>query len=118
MSKHWAFITIGLWLAISLSTTSWSHPGHASEAELDWNSAESTMEVSLWILPEQLEEAIGFRLGRPEAEAAISAYLRRHFRVVDAQGVAGTLDLLGIEAEYRRSWLYFTVKAAASSAIS
>ena len=101
-------------LGAALSPAAWPHPGHASEAELDWDASGEVLEVSLAVFPEHLEEAIGLRLEAPTADQALQRYLQQHFRLTGPAGSPGKVKLLGLEAEYRRTWLYFTVRAPAS----
>ena len=97
-------------LLVLLAIQGRAHPGHASDAELDWSSDQALLEVSLALWPEHLEEAIGHRLAAEGSLQRIEHYLQRHFRLVGDSGMPGKLTLLGIEEEYQRTWLYFTVE--------
>jgi Domain of unknown function (DUF6702) len=110
-------------LALLLAAVAQAHPYHTSFAEIDWNEAGDALEVSLRVLPEDLETALTWRAGKAvvlaqnaEVQAQVAAYLQEHFQVLaeDSASGAGTplpLRLAGMEVAYNETWLYFTVAA-------
>jgi hypothetical protein len=116
MPKH-LLTPISCILLIFCATTL-AHPYHTSFAEIGWSEDNTVLEISLRVLPEDLETALTWRsgkavvLGQSEAVQGLAeAYLRDHFQVLEAGRKPLSLSLVGIEANYDETWLYFTVAA-------
>lgn len=103
-----------LWVALASA-----HPNHSSYAELDWSDDATQLEVSLKVVPEDLERALSERSGTPfvlgqgseGASALLESYLRERFRVHRASTGPGALNLLGLDVGHSETWIYFTVDA-------
>lgn len=101
-----------------------AHPYHTSFAEIDWSQDKNRLEVSLRVLPEDLETALTWRRGEPvvlgqnHADSDIAGYLREHFEVFNPQGEVQPLQFIGIEVAYDESWLYFQISADPSQRLS
>ena len=113
-------LRVSLWALLCLlvlsGVPSWAHPYHTSFAEMEWNSEVTALEVSLRVLPEDLEQALSWREGRAItleqdalARPAIQSYLSEHFLVLDDSSTRYPLLLEGYEVAYDETWLYFTV---------
>lgn len=92
-----------------------AHPSHASYAEVEW-SDNGTLDVALRVIPEDLERALTRQAGRSVVlvdddfvHAQLTNYLARHFRISSA---TGPLQLVGMDVDYRDSWIYFSLPAS------
>ena len=95
-----------------------AHPYHSSFAEIGWSETGDALEVSLRVIPEDLETLLGWRAGRAVVLADSAAvrkmvgdWLADNFRVRVPGGEPLPLALVGLEAGPGESWLYFTVTA-------
>lgn len=96
-----------------------AHPWHTSFAEIGWNDAGDALEVSLRVLPEDLETALTWHSGEtvvlvnnPEVRNLSLAYLAEHFLLHSESGEVFRPDkVLGMEIAHDAAWLYFTVPA-------
>ncbi|MBN7796082.1 DUF6702 family protein [Parahaliea mediterranea] len=96
-----------------------AHPWHTSFAELGWNDDGDTLEVSLRVLPEDLETALTWRRGEtvvladnPDVRSQTLAYLAERFLLHSESGeVFRPGRLLGMEIGHDAAWLYFTIAA-------
>ncbi len=102
-----------------------AHPNHSAYAEMAWSSDGDTLQVSLQVVPEELETALGNLAGRrvvldrdPDARVLVQSYLQRHFVVRGPDREPRPLTLLGLEVDYQETWLYFTVAARRGQAFS
>lgn len=101
-----------------------AHPYHTSFAELGWSAAGDALEVSLRVLPEDLETALTWRSGRAVrlvsggGDDLLAAYLAEHFQVRDGSGRVLPLELAGLEVAYDETWIYFTVAARPESRLT
>lgn len=106
-----------LWLLIAASLVL-AHPSHDSYAELDWNEDGTSLEISLRVVPEDLESALSefsrspVVLGTPGAnDKLIAAYLAEHFRIYNEAETVFPVVLVGTEVSYEETWIYFTVSS-------
>ncbi len=103
------------WLALTLPAQ--GHPSHTSFAEIGWSEDGGSLEVSLRVIPEDLESELGLRQGSPvmlqdtpEHRAMVVAWLRDAF-VISAAGQPLRQQLAGLELGYDQTWIYFSVSA-------
>lgn len=97
-----------------LQSNAEAHPSHSSYAEVEWGP-ESSLDVALKVIPEDLERALSQTAGkrvplldRPEVRELLTLYLQRHFRLSSTDG---PLQLVGMELAYRDTWIYFSLPA-------
>lgn len=120
------FITSFL-VCLLLAAQASAHPAHNSYCEIDWSEDGSTLEVSMRIIPEELETALSWQ--NPLAPAVVleneavsgplvEAYLSENFQVRDIHSELMAVTLVGMDISYAESWLYFTVAASASERLS
>lgn len=99
-----------------------AHPSHASYAELEWSA--KSLDVALKLVPEDLERALSLLAGEnitlvdtPPVRTLLQTYLARRFRLLpvsatrDQASVTASLTLVGMQLDYRETWLYFRVPA-------
>ena len=125
MGKTHSLIGFLGWLLLALPVT--AHPSHNSYTEIDWNQAGDSLEVSMRIIPEELETALSWRsktgkavILENEAQSAplVEAYLSETFQVRNAASELMPLTLVGMSISYAESWLYFTVAASSGQRLS
>jgi hypothetical protein len=111
-------------LLVSLAA---AHPAHNSYSEIDWSEDGKFLEVSMRIIPEELETALSWQnpLGTAvvlENETLsgplVEAYLSKNFQVRGSHSELMAVTLVGMDISYAESWLYFTVAAATSERLS
>jgi len=111
---------IGFAAGVLFALVAGAHPAHDSYTEVGWNQAGDTLEVSMRIIPEELETALAWQssTGSPvalenkaEANAAVEAYLAAHFQIRNDNSELMPVTLVGMDINYAESWLYFTVAA-------
>jgi hypothetical protein len=104
-----------------------SHPSHNSYTEIGWNEAGDALEVSMRIIPEELETALSWRTGAPtpvvlENEGVsgplIEAYLADTFQIRNGAAELMPVTLVGIDTSYAESWIYFTVAVSVQERLS
>ena len=105
---------LGLFAALSWAGVAAAHPYSTSRGEMDWNADTGRFEVALEVLPEELVAMVSheleapFRLDTsPACDAAIAAYLARHFLWIEADDQPATLIFAGKELDFAATWLYF-----------
>ena len=111
-----------IFLLLSLFIPVIRHDFHTSLAEVQYNPAEQTLEVSLRVFTDDLESALskdnGGKTIRVTDDAAadpfIRNYLSRHFAVVDAANRRKPVNLLGKEIMVDVAWIYFEVREVES----
>lgn len=110
------FLRLLLLLAFPLAA--WGHPFHSSYAELE-RSASGALNVSLQVIPEDLERALSLQaqapvvlVDTPALRALLTDYLAEHFSLSSG----GTPRVLGLELDYRETWIYFTLPAPGAQA--
>lgn len=103
------------WLVLSVHAQ--AHPSHTSFTEIDWNENGNALEISLKLIPEDLESALGLREGKsiaiqdtPRHRAIIAAWLAEVF-IVSVDDKPQALQLVGLELDYDQTWIYFTISA-------
>ena len=111
-----ALIVLLVWPGMSAA-----HPAHDSYTEIEWNRAGDTLEVSMRIIPEELETALSWRAssGKPVvlennsvSSPMVEAYLIDTFQIRNSTSELMPLSLVGMDISYKESWLYFTVAAS------
>ena len=102
-----------------------AHPYHGSYAEMGWNAEGDAFQVSLRVIPEDLEEALSFRLkktfvldDRPETDRALLEYLFEFFTVTDQRHSRLPLNFLGKEVNHDGVWLYFEFSLGAAETLT
>lgn len=111
-----------------------AHPQHSSNAELGWSADGARLEVSLALIPEDLEVALSERAGHPvileqlpdshleeknfNTALLLDAWLAEHFQVVGTSGAPAIPRLEGMEVSYKEAWLFFTLEASREQALS
>jgi hypothetical protein len=88
-----------IFLILSFFSPAARHDFHTSLAEVQYNPAERTLEVSLRVFTDDLE-----------TDPFIKNYLSRYFSVVDATSRRKPVNLLGKEITVEVTWLYFEIK--------
>jgi hypothetical protein len=120
------FIT-SLLACMLLAPLAASHPAHNSYSEIDWSEDGNSLEVSMRIIPEQLEMALSWQSPLAlavvlENEAVsrplVEAYLSENFQVRGRHSELMPVTLVGMDISYAESWLYFTVATSASERLS
>ena len=110
-----------------LASLAAAHPAHNSYTEIDWSEDGNSLEVSMRIIPEELETALSWQspLGTAvvlENDALsgplVEAYLSENFQVRDSHSELMPVTLVGMDISYAESWLYFTVAAPAGERLS
>ncbi|MBT4520317.1 MAG: hypothetical protein HOC23_09955 [Halieaceae bacterium] len=108
---------------IALFTLLWAssifgHPSHNSFAELDWSESGKQLEVSLRVVPEDLETALAQRVGRSivlqndkQTQSLVQVYLQNKFQIRNDLGELKALSVLGLAISYDETWIHFTVIA-------
>ena len=106
------------------------HPNHVSLAEIEFNSKTRSLEVSLCVFPEDLEQVIGklhsknsdiqddFCLNESNVNKFATRWLSEEFSFYIIQdGVKKKLPVrwVGCELDVKKSWLYFEVKTNGKS---
>lgn len=131
-NAHFAFsgrFLVGLAAMVLVAAADLSaHPSHSSFAEVEW-SERGTLDVALKVIPEDLERALSTQARRtmvlvdtPEVRSVLSAYLQQHFRLLHSaspgarsaapagdEDTGATLELVGMELDYRDTWIYFSI---------
>ncbi len=104
------------WLALALPAA--AHPSHTSFAEIGWNQAGNSLEVSLRVIPEDLEAELSQRTGEaialqdnPQQRELIKRWLSSQFIVSGVNQQPAQLTLVDMELGYDQTWLYFTIEA-------
>ena len=120
------FVT-GFLLCMLLAPVAVAHPAHNSYTEIDWSEDGDGLEVSMRIIPEELETALSWQSPLSTAIALendavsgplVEAYLSQNFQVRDSHSELMPVTLVGMDISYAESWLYFTVAASADERLS
>jgi Domain of unknown function (DUF6702) len=111
------FVLAVLLFGWALALPATAHPSHTSFAQIGWSADGTALEISLRVIPEDLEGVLGQREGEQLAlqdntahRAIIAAWLQEEF-VVRTGGQALPQQLAGLELGYDKTWIYFTVSA-------
>lgn len=110
------FVNLLMLLTIAvLAPAATGHPYHSSQAEAELNDETGRLEVSLKVIPEDLEGALGRRAGfevslekTSKVDELILAYLSDHFQVSAGEENL-PLSWVGKEVSAQGCWLYFEV---------
>ncbi len=125
MGNAYSLVIIFGWLLQALPAV--AHPPHTSYTEIGWNQAGDALEVSMRIVPEELEAALSWRTknGKPvvledaaHSEALVERYLIESFQVRNATSELMPITLVGMDVSYAETWLYFSVAASAQLQLS
>lgn len=102
---------------LALALPAQGHPSHTSFAEIGWGEDGTALEISLRVIPEDLENVLGLREGEPialqdtpEHRNIIAAWLQDAF-VISTAGRPLPQELVGLDLGYAKTWVYFTVSA-------
>ena len=118
---------IALLLYMLLVPLAASHPSHNSYTEIGWNEAGDGLEVSMRVIPEELETALSWR---DEAASPIvlenerlsgpiiESYLAETFQIRNNASELMPVTLVGMDISYAESWIYFTVAVPAHERLS
>jgi len=95
------------------SATAW-HPVHTTQAEVDWNRPDGTLEIALHLTPRDLETALTLHAGASvrldktdDLDAKTMAWLTENLELRNAKGKKALLTWVGMETDLRDVWLYF-----------
>ena len=112
---------MGLLLGMLLASLAASHPSHNSYPELAWNEGGDPLEVSMRIIPEELETALSWRTSTvgpvvlensAQSYPLVEAYLIDTFQIRNSISELMPVALVGMDVSYEESWVYFTVAAS------
>lgn len=91
-----------------------SHKFYTSLAQVEYNSEEKSVEVSMRVFADDLELALKRRTGREvrldqtkDADRLVLAYLQDTFEIRNREGVTKSLKWVGMELRAGVAWLYF-----------
>ena len=98
-----------------------SHPMYVSVSQVDHNADDKTLEITIKVFTDDLEEALlshsgknlglGYENESTEADETISAYLQEKI-TLQVNGKAIPFNLLGKEVEMQVTWLYVRQKTS------
>ena len=111
-------VTITLLSGIVLSPCAvYAHKFHASFARMNYNEQEQTVQVTLRIFADDLENILSRRTGRsirldktPDAAVLTLAYLQSSFELRGRDGRTKKLVWVGMEPEVDTVWVYVEAK--------
>lgn len=111
-------------LILSFFAPAQRHDFHTSLAEVHYNQAEQTLEVSLRVFTDDLESALSRENGGKAirvtedktADPFIKNYLSGRFSVIDGANRRKPVNLLGKEITVDVTWLYFEIRDVESLA--
>lgn len=94
-----------------------AHKFYTSLAQVEYNAEEKTVEVSLRVSADDLEQALTRRAGREvsldrtkDADRLVLAYLRDTFEIKNRDGETKPLKWVGMEVRAEVAWLYVEVE--------
>lgn len=96
------------------------HKFHASITELEVNPETGKIEVVMRLFTDDLESALGKRLGRPvvidrdDLSGEVLAYARDVFRIEDGKGQLLTLNWVGMEVQVKNTFVYLELDQPAA----
>ncbi len=118
-SKHLPGLVLAAGLAMCIVCTAAAHSFHQSLSEVELNATRSVLEVSMKVVPEDLERALENRVRRQvnldatdDVDALLLRYLSSTFRVSSDDGRLLPLHFVGKEVDHRAAWLYFEIPFA------
>jgi hypothetical protein len=113
--------TVILWAALvagALAPAASAHKFHASLAEIDYDATERTVEISARVFADDLEDAIGRKLGKPvrlestpDAERLVFDYVRDNLTLESADARPLALTWVGMEVRVDEVWIYVEAKS-------
>lgn len=119
--RHARYIFIVLFVAacgFALPSNLYAHKFHASFARVNYNNQEQSLEITLRLFADDLENILSRRAGRhiridKTADAAhiTLAYLQDSFEMRGRDGRAKKLQWIGMELEVDTVWIYVEAKA-------
>ena len=99
-----------------------AHPYHESLAEMEWNQQQQAWEISIKVLPEELERALELGQSKrinldktPGVDQIILGYLHRVITIKsvgDDIEIKPKLEWVGKEVNYKAAWLYVRLEGA------
>ena len=99
-----------------INESSFTHPFHVSNAEVEWKEDTKRLEIALKVWPIDLEEALENQAQRKldldeteDIDKLIVAYLQSRFVFHQADGTPAKIDWLGKEVSVKSAWLYFEI---------
>ena len=94
-----------------------AHKFHTSFTEADYNAAERSLQITLRTFPDDLENILSRRNGKPvrldqkkTTEPLLVAYLQETFQLKNAGGETVKLSWVGMDAGVDSAWLYFEAR--------
>ena len=119
--RHTRYIFIILFVAacsFALPSHLYAHKFHASFARVNYNNQEQSLEITLRLFADDLENILSRRAGRhirigktTDAAPLTLAYLQDSFELRGRDGRAKKLKWIGMEPEVDTIWIYIEVKA-------
>lgn len=115
------YIFIVLFVAacgFALPSHLYAHKFHASFARVNYNNQEQSLEITLRLFADDLENILSSRAGRQiridktaDAARLTLAYLQDSFELRGRDGRAKKLQWIGMEPEVDTVWIYLEAKA-------
>jgi hypothetical protein len=112
MSGLYVYILWFWWLPVSNL-----HDFHTSIAQMNYNASSNSFEVSLRVFTDDLEAALSRENSRkivlddtPEVDAAIAAYVQKHFAMLEPNNQKAAMNYIGKEAAVDATWIYVEIK--------
>ena len=116
------------WLAVVVLVTglapvaAGAHKFYVSLATIEHNAAEQSLEITMRLFADDLEQAVARETGKPLThgqpgfEAAVLAVVQRAFTVRQADGRPVTLTWVGLENKVDVTWVYVEAPKVPSTA--
>jgi len=112
-------LTLLLFSALLLFSSFQKHDFHSSLAEMHYNAASKSLEVSLRVFSDDLEAALTkdnnrtIKVNETEStDPLIKQYLVKHFALMDARNTRKPIQWIGKELTVDVTWLYFEIPLA------
>lgn len=110
------WLTLLLFFSLLFFSSFRNHDFHSSLAEIHYNSASKSLEISLRVFSDDLESALTKANNRTiridestAAEPLIAQYLNKHFSLLDARSARKPIIWVGKELTVDVTWLYFEI---------
>jgi hypothetical protein len=122
MTSRRAFLTMALWLAsgTGLGAPAAAHKFHASFTTIEFNAETGSLEISLRVFSDDLENALSRQARRrieldrtPDVAELASAYVRERFKLRRTDGTPVRVAWVGMEQRVDMTWIYIEAPAPA-----